>query len=397
MKNPFFKVMILILFIAGCSSSVGKHNLDSILNTAPTKHLNYKSAQAAYEAGDFHAMINLMATEEDIYGLHKQLIPVVGRDKIEYSNGKWGQVNSCKNETTLNSNAIGKVLSEIKDTRLIIINEAHDTPQHREFILQLLPYLADRGFNVYAAETFSLGEKTLEEWKYEIEERGSIAATGFYTTEPTFSRLINKAVKEGFELVPYEFKGTKNSSLSVSDRIKRREEGQALNIWQRALNNPKNKIVMHVGYSHVKEDIDHRGRSWLATVLKNKYGINPLTISQTNCISSSLMDGWTYSTADDSDGVDLLVHSMPEILKNKRPEWLDLFGYQRISANALIEHNKFNSVIIEAVNTEDNIVADRIYFKYGETIDILLRSGNYKILASFDGGEKRTIQTLVIK
>ncbi len=399
MKGIFLSLLACSLFTTGCGNNISTDTHNAHVATLPKGISKFDSAHGAYEAGNFHSMLELISTEEDTYGINKHFVPAIGRDKIEYSQGKWKHQKLCPKQTNIKPNAIEKVVLEALDSRLIIINEAHDSPQHREFILQLLPHLADQGFNVYAAETFSLGDMNIEQWNEAISLQGAMGAKGFYSKEPTFSRLISKAHELNFQLIPYEYlspKGSVENNLSVGERIRIREEGQAKNLWDRALKDNRNKVVLHVGYAHVKEEVDEFGNFWLASVLKNSYGINPLTISQINCTTDSQDKGWMYSSTSNKDGVDINVHSMEEVLRNKRPVWLDLFSYRRISTNEFVKDN-FESVIIEATSLKDNRIADRIFFKNGEKIELILQPGSYKFISTYSNGEVGKFPTRTIK
>ena len=49
-----------------------------------------------------------------------------------------------------------KIVDLAADTRIVIINEAHDRPQHREFIRRLATRLAPLGYTHFAGESIPL-------------------------------------------------------------------------------------------------------------------------------------------------------------------------------------------------------------------------------------------------
>src|SRR5699024_10944773 len=97
--------------------------------------------------------------------------------------------------------------------------------------------------------------------------------SGFYTKEPHFAQLIRKAQKMGFKFVSYE----------NTDPDKKREYGQAYNLYQKTFAKDESaKVVVLAGLDHILEQQTEDNRKWLGFILNKKYGINPLTISQSH-------------------------------------------------------------------------------------------------------------------
>ena len=62
-----------------------------------------------------------------------------------------------------------------------------------------------------------------------------------------------------------------------------REDAQTANLIEAVLGAaPETKLIVHVGHSHVAELPVH-GTPWMAARLKERTGIDPLTISLTAC------------------------------------------------------------------------------------------------------------------
>lgn len=175
-------------------------------------------------------------------------------------------------QRTINQRAISgfdKVRKTILDLsaseRLLMFNENHFYPEHRILLDSLLPSLKARGFNYLALEglhndsLINLGKPLKPD-------------AGFYTKEPHFHRLIKKAQQLGFTFVAYDF----------WEPGQGREEGQAINLYEKTFGqDPEAKVVVLAGISHITEKPDSRDKVWMAQLFNEKYGINPLTFSQT--------------------------------------------------------------------------------------------------------------------
>jgi hypothetical protein len=163
-------------------------------------------------------------------------------------------------------------LNELADSaQVIMINEAHHMPLHRDFTRQALALLRKKGFAYFAAESF--GEEGAD-----LRKRGyPIIGSGRYTREPMFAEMVRTAIREGYELVTYEGFGSSSSEA--------REQAQARNLIERVLErDPKAKLVVHAGYSHINERSEPK---WMAQYFKEWSGIDPLTINQTEMMEHS--------------------------------------------------------------------------------------------------------------
>lgn len=140
------------------------------------------------------------------------------------------------------------VLTLAETHRVLFINEAHQIPQGRAFILSLLTGLYQRGYPTQK--------------------------TGYFTKEPVFGDVVRTALKLGFKLVPYEYVETAKSSASDSDAFAgedQRERGEAQNLYDRILkHDPEAKVLVHAGYGHIGKQITTM--SWSAGDLGAKKG-----------------------------------------------------------------------------------------------------------------------------
>jgi len=167
------------------------------------------------------------------------------------------------------SSVIETIAKEAEKHKITMINENHFYPNHRLLVLDLLVKLKEFGYTYIALEALDIKQDSL----LNKENSYPTLKTGFYTSEQNYSNLIRKAKELGYVFIAYE----------NTDKNKNRELGQAENIYNKTFKvNPNNKVVVLAGIDHILEKPTSRGKEWMATIFKNKYNIDPLTISQTH-------------------------------------------------------------------------------------------------------------------
>jgi hypothetical protein len=183
--------------------------------------------------------------------------------------------------------AIRAIVERARDRRVVIVNEAHDSPRDRAFILKLAAALEPLGFTYFAAEAFMnvTPEFTDREMGW-LESAGYPRfGTGTYTVDPMFGYLLRRAMALGYRPVAYEapFR-PEDAALSREQQIVAREQAQAENLAQAlAAAGPDAKILIHVGYAHAAERPLPPGETeWMAARLARLTGLDPLTIDQTD-------------------------------------------------------------------------------------------------------------------
>jgi len=180
------------------------------------------------------------------------------------------QIDSL-NQTYKKVNAKNYILEKAKETRIVIINEAHHNSFHRVFTKSLLKKLYDLGYTNLGLEALSTSDSlnlALNKRKYPILE------DGHYIKEPQFGNLVREALEIGYHLFSYDTLTRGNQSI--------REITEAKNIQKEIDSKPNEKFLIHCGYAHVHEGED---KSWAVTMaqrLKEYTEIDPLTISQTS-------------------------------------------------------------------------------------------------------------------
>lgn len=237
--------------------------------------------------------------------------------------------------------AVAVVKRLAKTHQAVFINEAHHVPQHRVLTRKVLEALYQQGFRYFAAET-------LYEYDYSLNERGYpvIGKTGYYTDEPLYGDLVRKALKLGYTVVPYE-------SQSFDETQYERESAQAQNLIDRVFKgDPKAKLVVHAGYSHIYEQATPEWTP-MALLFKERTGIDPLTIDQTSMSEHSapkyeaaeyreattsfdftkpavfVCSGKPWVQTDTKGLYDLTVFSPRSVYVNGRPTWLSLNGERK--------------------------------------------------------------------
>ena len=167
------------------------------------------------------------------------------------------------------SKVLDTIIKEAEKHKIVMVNENHFYPKHRLLISDLLERLREIGFSYLALEALDTKQDSLlnQENSYPTLE------TGFYTSEQNYSNLIRKAKELGYEFIAYE----------NTDNNKNREIGQAENLYNKTFKlNPNSKVLVLAGIDHILEKPTSRGKEWMATIFKNKYNIDPLTVSQTH-------------------------------------------------------------------------------------------------------------------
>jgi hypothetical protein len=207
------------------------------------------------------------ATKGDFKNALNQWDIAMNARDMNYS-GK--QIDSL-NRTYKKVNAKNYILEKAKETRVVIINEAHHNSFHRVFTKSLLKELFDLGYTNLGLEALSTSDslnRALNKRKYPILE------DGHYTKEPQFGNLVREALEIGYHLFSYD-------TITRGD-LSSREITEAKNIQKEIDSKPNEKFLIHCGFAHVHEGED---KSWTVTMaqrLKEYTGIDPLTISQTS-------------------------------------------------------------------------------------------------------------------
>ena len=204
-----------------------------------------------------------------LIGLYTEIEKLDSLEKMErFSTGRLKELDNL--HLYHQEDAHSYILREAKKHRVLIINEAHDHPQHRLFTKTLLKELSKLGYNQLGLEALNNWGNTdslLQNHHYPIHSMGN------YLKEVQLGNMIRTAQTNGINIFAYEdFKGF---------RGEKRERIQALQIAERMKNYPNDRFIIHCGYAHVLEGKHTVWSKSMAGFLKEYSGEDPFTIDQT--------------------------------------------------------------------------------------------------------------------
>nr|WP_067053005.1 hypothetical protein [Mucilaginibacter sp. L294] len=245
--------------------------------------------------------------------------------------------------------AIDEIVKRARKTRIVILNENHLDPRGRAFGLEVARALKPLGYTILAVEALRPYADDQEE-SHKMEQLAADGIvrgpgdfySGYYFDDPVFADFIRQSLAMGYRPVSYETAGR-----GYTDQ--EREQAQADNFIRRGVQLfPNGKILIYVGERHAAEGpIASEEKPYLkmAAIIKNKTGIDPLTIDQAGLSSipmnrpdvdlysivaskasgSSVVlfeHGKPLTTGLLAGAVDLQVVHPPLKLINGRPDWM---------------------------------------------------------------------------
>jgi hypothetical protein len=146
------------------------------------------------------------------------------------------------------------------------------------------------------------------------------------------------------------------------------------------------KVIVHVGYSHATEvpipSFDGSTMSWMATRLKEKSGIDPLTIDQTYCRSPGADLELARPTDQMPFGTFDLAIAYPEVSVDRgRATWRLSAGKQLVDAPEESIPND-GRAILEVRHPDEPgwaIPLDRLLIHSGESVPLVLPEGRFRL------------------
>jgi len=360
MKFQIDAISILIIFLLLSSCTRNKINIESCSIKHPYKFS--EEIVAEMERDTTIWKYEPAASTFSRIGEHKQSLVnwEKGRDALRKSYGFKDFDNISTDSVIQNyeqTNAIEYILSQANDFEVIMINEAHHNPRHRAFTAKLLPRLREQGFT-------KIGFEAVMDAVSDVKDYPSFGL-GFYTAEPQFGELLRTAMQLDFDLFGYDDNGEREGAD--------REKYQAKRIFEQIKDNGKDKIVIHCGFGHLWEDANNKSMGYF---LKETYGIDPLTISQTRYIeqytdryeqplykaldikeSTVLIDkkGTIFNKGNDNNPeVDIHVFHPRTKYINGKPNWLEYKG-KKITEIAIPEMDINCPCLVLAYPMEETI------------------------------------------
>ncbi len=179
------------------------------------------------------------------------------------------------------TDAVKRIVAAAKGRRVVILNEAHVCSRHRAFLAHLLKALRPEGFTHLAAETFG-NEPNVPNVSALTAGSSFDPSMGTYTLDPVLAESVRQSLDLGYRLVSYEIRSDQRdpAKKTKAESIAQRDGAEAANLAAILAANPKARLLVYVGYSHLREGLDDEGASWMARRLKDLTGIDPLTVSQ---------------------------------------------------------------------------------------------------------------------
>lgn len=334
---------------------------------------------------------------------YKELLSVIN------SNIKVEQINSNNSyNRNIESTSITDFLDDFNiDSRLFMLNEAHNNPTHRLFATLLLKKLYDSGFRYFAVEGLSWNDSLINNRKFPISK------SGYYIKEPNFGNLIRTAIEIGYTVLPYEqLKGQ-------SREINSREQNQANNIIKYLNDFPESKIFIYAGYSHIQEKSLIPEYKWMAERIKDSIKVDPITIDQTtfdkfNNIETSYVIN-TKKSSNDSiksyrDVYDFVVtHPQSEdflhILLGKKMFLFELdenlFNTDKFMLLQVYKKQEYNSYNDKAIPIQQKLITNKnllkFYLKPKTNYTIIIKDEYNKIYYYNNFNSKKRKNKLFIK
>jgi hypothetical protein len=332
----------------------------------------------------------LAPPNENDGGTRAQFLSMLGREDLFEQPARESCAPLSRNGVAVDP--VEEIARRAAGARVVIINEAHERPQHRAFIADVAEHLRRDGFTIYAAETFLPAVREQRQWPS--------VRDGTYSREPTFGALMRRARAVGYTFAEYEDLSELQDGASQDEQIAWREATQARNI-QRILNeNPSARLLVHVGHAHLLERPDHAGRVWMAQRLKETTGIDPLTIDQTRYAAPGDHFLFCDPAQISSPSVDIRISSPDLVFEHDRPAWRIHRGQQPAPIPAKLLSDDEN-VIVEARQwdePDDAVPVDRVLVQPRETMVLLLAPGRYRVASwSRTSGWSQAVEINVLR
>jgi len=290
------------------------------------------------------------------------------------------------------SNAIDSLARRYE---VIMINESHHTPYHRNFVTSLLPDLKRQGFKYLALE--ALYKDSV------INQRGyPCYDNGMYIREPLFGEMLREAIRLGFKLVSYDTGWDcdgKGKDKYFCDRY--RDSIAAVNIYKIKKLDKSAKILVYAGYSHIKEK-NRPNKPRMAEYFKRISGIDPLTIDQTTMmdfgeeknlnpyyrfikdkISEKPMVAFCNENNtfwSENKAYDIMIFSPSPTIKNNRYSFYSINNTRKkyYIDSDIAPEAFFVEAFYEKEKGDNNIPADQTYFQNNKAV-LFLKPGKYML------------------
>jgi hypothetical protein len=295
------------------------------------------------------------------------------------------------------------VFDKFSRNRIIILNEAPNSPQNRVTLIKNLHLFYKKGFRYLALESVKPYDKNLN-------SRGFALATisgSYLINEPVYGDLIRIAIKTGFKIIGYNIDSAGH-------------EERATYINKNILSLDKNsKVIIFSLFSH---GLTIEEPPMLGYYLRKITGITPVFFEQSQLTESSdsLIERKDYKFITNNFKIDepiFLINKEKElwklsetdgngglfnprtILYKGRPNWL-LYGnksFVDIEINCNIQDFP---VLVQAYNSAEginSIACDQVEMNSKNIVTLALNKGNYDVIIRNKMGEIIHKQKNIIK
>ena len=163
--------------------------------------------------------------------------------------------------------AVSAIAAAAARTRLVIYGEEHHLPQTRSLYEPLLRALWPLGYRYLAAETFA--EEVMAPGF-----AGPRYTSGYYLMDPVFAAAVRTARSLGYRLIAYE---TRERGPAGDGSFRDRTQAETLERRTFAVD-PQARVLVIAGRGHAAEVPPPDGWTPMASVLKQRTGIDPFTV-----------------------------------------------------------------------------------------------------------------------
>ena len=319
-----------------------------------------------------------------------QTLSMFGREDLIASSSKNFAATHCA-ALMPTADVLDEIARRARQTSIVIVNESHERSEGRGFTTAIAARLRPLGYDALALEALQNDPPTTpKQYRSPFVRQPDLPYfdddDGFYLGEAAFGRMGRRAKALGYRLVSYEANPNDGlpSGATLAQRIAVREEEQAANLAAFLKEHPGTKLLVHVGYQHVLEVPRADGSKWMAALLKQKTGIDPLTISQTDCRGGGEADRLAVLPADQPPGsFDLVVDHPPARFDRGRPVWREKAGDRPVSVPAALRPS-VGWRVIEARPLDEpatSVPMDRVAIRPKEDVALMLPPGRYRLRA----------------
>lgn len=284
------KIIPFLLALIVCIQQAKSQNIDSVSLREESMLIDYMSQTMAeyFFTNEIEhnqdSLFEILNTETSwLYSyIGEYEKSLVANDKDFESWGELTQEDINYFKQFKPQNAKNYILQRAKYEKIIAMNEAHFQPNHRVFTASLLENLYSLGFRYLAIETLSNNSTVSKnDMRSEVDflndRKYPTITSGYYLKEPQYGNLVRDALKIGFTLIGYE---AKIGHTNQVNRQVNREIEQAKNLAKIFEKDKNAKMLIHCGYSHIREDSVDGWVKAMCGRLKEFTGINPFTIDQ---------------------------------------------------------------------------------------------------------------------